>query len=128
MSHVGFPLHGLSCHGPQGLRAGLACVASFPRSQLVASETPSIAVLKTLSQILPIQKVCIFFTTLGLELEKAMAPHSSPLAWRILWTEEPGRLQSVGCKGLDMNEQLHVHFFSAVQRGSPVPFFYFHMS
>ena len=25
-------------------------------------------------------------------LEKAMAPHSSTLAWKILWTEEPGRL------------------------------------
>ena len=27
---------------------------------------------------------------------KAMAPHSSTLAWKILWTEEPGRLQSMG--------------------------------
>ena len=27
--------------------------------------------------------------------EKAMAPHSSTLAWKILWTEEPGRLQSI---------------------------------
>ena len=29
-------------------------------------------------------------------LEKAMAPHSSTLAWKILWTEEPGRLQCMG--------------------------------
>ena len=29
-------------------------------------------------------------------LEKAVAPHSSTLAWKIPWTEEPGRLQSVG--------------------------------
>ena len=29
-------------------------------------------------------------------LEKEMAPHSSILAWRIPWTEEPGGLQSVG--------------------------------
>ena len=29
-------------------------------------------------------------------LEKAMAPHSSTLAWKILWMEEPGRLQSMG--------------------------------
>ena len=29
-------------------------------------------------------------------LEKGMAIHSSLLAWRILWTEEPGRLQSMG--------------------------------
>ena len=29
-------------------------------------------------------------------MEKAMAPHSSTLAWKISWTEEPGRLQSMG--------------------------------
>ena len=29
-------------------------------------------------------------------LEKAMAPHSSTLAWKIPWTEEPGSLQSMG--------------------------------
>ena len=28
--------------------------------------------------------------------EKAMAPHSSTLAWKIPWVEEPGRLQSMG--------------------------------
>ena len=32
----------------------------------------------------------------GQQLEKAMAPHSSTLAWKIPWTEEPGRLQSMG--------------------------------
>ena len=30
--------------------------------------------------------------------EKAMAPHSSTLAWKIPWTEEPGGLQSVGSR------------------------------
>ena len=29
-------------------------------------------------------------------LDKAMAPHSSTLAWKIPWTEEPCRLQSMG--------------------------------
>ena len=29
-------------------------------------------------------------------MEKAMAPYSSTLAWKIPWTEEPGGLQSVG--------------------------------
>ena len=29
-------------------------------------------------------------------LEKAMAIHSSTIAWKIPWTEEPGRLQSIG--------------------------------
>ena len=30
--------------------------------------------------------------------EKAMAPHSNTLAWKIPWTEEPGRLQSMGLR------------------------------
>ena len=33
---------------------------------------------------------------LGLFLEKVMAPHSSTLAWKTPWMEEPGRLQSMG--------------------------------
>ena len=37
-------------------------------------------------------------------LEKEMAAHSSILAWEIPWTEEPRRLQSWGCKELDMTE------------------------
>ena len=37
----------------------------------------------------------VFFTIRENWLEKAMAPHSSALAWRIPWTEEPGRLQSM---------------------------------
>ena len=41
--------------------------------------------------------------TRGVVSEKAMAPHSSTLAWEIPWTEEPGRLQSTGSRrvGLD---------------------------
>ena len=34
-------------------------------------------------------------------LEKAMAPHSSVLAWKIPWMEEPGRLQSMGTQSHD---------------------------
>ena len=37
-----------------------------------------------------------FWIPIGYLLEKAMAPHSSTLAWKIPWTEEPGRLQSRG--------------------------------
>ena len=34
-------------------------------------------------------------------LEKEMATHSSTLAWKIPWTEEPGRLQSVGSQRVE---------------------------
>ena len=43
-------------------------------------------------------------------MEKGMATHSSILAWKMSWTEEPGRLQSMGsaphCKESDMTERL----------------------
>ena len=38
---------------------------------------------------------------LGRSLEEGRATHSSILAWRIPWTEEPGGLQSKRCKELD---------------------------
>ena len=37
-------------------------------------------------------------------LEKEMATHPNILAWRIPWTEEPGRLQSMGVQELDTTE------------------------
>ena len=43
-------------------------------------------------------------------LEKEMANHSSILAWKIPWTEKPGRLHSPwGRKESDMTERLHCH-------------------
>ena len=36
-------------------------------------------------------------------LEKEMATHSSILAWKILWTEEPGKLQSTGSQRVRHN-------------------------
>ena len=38
----------------------------------------------------------LFWQPLVWYKEKAMAPHFSILAWKIPWTEEPGRLQSMG--------------------------------
>ena len=51
----------------------------------------------------PKSNTCAAFKTLSIDcfplphiLEKAMAPYSSTLAWKIPWMEEPGRLQSMG--------------------------------
>ena len=43
-------------------------------------------------------------------LDKAMATHSSSLAWKIPWTEEPGRRATVHgrCKEWDVSEHAHV--------------------
>ena len=57
---------------------------------------------------------CIFFARI--------APHSSTLAWRIPWMEEPGRLQSMGHWGSDMTERLHFYFsLSCIGEGNGNP-------
>ena len=44
-------------------------------------------------------------------LKKEMATHSSTLAWEIQWTEQPGRLPSMGSQELDMTEPSHFSVF-----------------
>ena len=41
-------------------------------------------------------------------LEKLMATHTSILTWRMPWTEEPGRPQSMGSQELDTTEQVRL--------------------
>ena len=50
--------------------------------------------------------------SLGLEdpLEEGMASHSNILAWEIPWTEDPGRLQSVGLQGVGYDRVTNTFF------------------
>ena len=51
-----------------------------------------------------------------------MASHSSTLAWKIPWMEEPGRLQSMGSLESDTTERLHFHFsLSCIGEGNGNP-------
>ena len=55
-----------------------------------------------------------------------MAPHSSTFAWKVAWTEEPGRLQSMGSLELDTTERLHFQFsLSCIGEGNGTPLQYF---
>ena len=81
----------------------------------------------------PLLMLCVLkqMPPLGREdpLEKEMATHSSTLAWKISWTEEPGRLQSKGSQrvGHDRATSLSFHFplsgpfFSCRRRDSVRP-------
>ena len=54
--------------------------------------------------------------------EKAMAPHSSTLAWKVPWTEEPGRLQSMGSLGVRHNWATSLSLFlSRIGEGNGNP-------
>ena len=51
-----------------------------------------------------------------------MAPHSRTFAWKIPWTEEPGRLQSMRSLESDTTERLHFHFsLSCIGEGNGNP-------
>ena len=45
----------------------------------------------------------IILVIVSIFMEKAMATHSSTFAWKIPWTEEPGRLQSMGLQRVRHN-------------------------
>ena len=62
---------------------------------------------------LPImQEAWVWFLGWEDPLEKEMATHSSIIAWRIPWTEEPGRWLSLGSQELDVAEHTHTYTLS----------------
>ena len=83
----------------------LSCLCIFVKNQLfmyvcvcVCVCLSSLAILFSLSIpfFMPVPH-CIDYCGFLINFpKKAMAPHSSTLAWKIPWTEEPGRLQSMG--------------------------------
>ena len=80
MSHNGIPLQYSCLANPMDGGACWAAVHGVARSWTRLSHFP--------------------FTFHFHALEKEMATHSSTLAWKIPWTEEPGRLQSMGLLGV----------------------------
>ena len=63
---------------------------------------------------------------LTLVSKKAMAPHCSTLAWKIPWTEEPGRLQSVGSLGVGHDWATSLSLFTCMhwrRKRQPTPVF-----
>ena len=59
-------------------------------------------------------------------LEKAMAPHSNTLAWKIPWTEEPGGLQSIGSLRVGHNGVTSLSLFTFMlwrRKWQPTPEF-----
>ena len=64
-------------------------------------------------------------------LEKAMAPHSSTLAWKIPWAEEPGRLQSMRSLRVGHDWATSLSIFTFVhwrRKWQPTPMFFLGVS
>ena len=74
------------------------------------------------AQVVYVKFVCAYVYT----SEKAMAPHSSTLAWKIPWTEEPGRLWSTGLLrvGHGWATSLSLFSFHATEKAMAPPLHY----
>ena len=82
--------------------SGISIAArSFTRKKIM-SLTAQMMVSIFSNKIYILVKVCALCFW-SCYLEKAMAPHSSTLAWKIPWMEEPGRLPSMGLLGVGHN-------------------------
>ena len=55
------------------------------------------------------QEMRVQFPGLEDPLEEGIATHSSILAWRIPWTKEPGRIQSIGTQSQTQQKRLSMH-------------------
>ena len=67
-----------------------------------------------------------YLCTSSMSMEKAMAPHSSTLAWKIPWTEEPGGLQSMGSLRVGHNSVTSLSLFAFMhwrRKWQPTPVF-----
>ena len=66
------------------------------------------------------------YHNLWLKMEKAVAPHSSTLAWKTPWTEEPGRLQSMGSQRVGLDGATSLSLFTFIhgrRKWQPTPVF-----
>ena len=118
-------LPGSSVHGISQART-LEWVVIPPPTDLpnlgTEHRSPALQVLHCLSHQGSHKWTCYCSNCLAHNLEKVMAPHSSTLAWKIPWTEEPGRLQSMGSLGSDTTERLPFHFsLSCIGEGNGNP-------
>ena len=129
--HMDHGAPGFSIHGILQARA-LEWVAmpfsrgSFqPRSQTHASYVSCIdrwVFLAPPGKPLVFRQWTKLYRLLKLHTDKAMSPDSSTLAWKIPWTEEPGRLQSMRSQESDTAEWLHFHFsLSGIREGNGNP-------
>ena len=77
-------------------------------------------------EFIDLSSINFFFSLLPSQLEKAMAPYSSTLAWKVPWTEEPGRLQSMESLGVRHDWATSLSLFAFVhwrRKWQPTPVF-----
>ena len=111
-----------SFHFPELYMNGIIPYAVFCVSILLLRVT----ILRSIYVVLYNTSSFFFYYILVFHMEKAMATHSSTLVWKIPWTEEPGRLQSMGSQrvGHDWVTSLSLFTFTHWRKKwQPTPMF-----
>ena len=87
------------------------CWLPHPPSASLSSNSPNASLVAQRVKHLPTMRETRVWSQ-GREdpLEKEMAPHSSTLAWKIPWSEKPGRLQSMGWQRVGHDWATSLHF------------------
>ena len=88
------------------LRCSAFLMIQLSHLYMTPGKTMALARWTFIGKVMSLLLICC----LGLSSEKAMAPHSSTFAWKIPWTDEPGRLQSMGSLELERTKRLHFDF------------------
>ena len=109
------------------LKASILCCSAFFMVQFShVYMTTGKTIALTIRTFVAKWCLCFLICYLGSSSEKAMAPHSSTLAWKIPWTEEPGRLQSMGSLRVGNNWATSLWLFTIMhwkRKWQPTPVF-----
>ena len=95
-----------------GQNTGMGCLSLLQGIFLEGRSQGSSLVAQSIKNMPAIQETQVQFLGREDTLEKEMATHSSILAWRTLWTEKRGGLQSMESQESDTTEQLNHHHSS----------------
>ena len=102
------------------------CLSSKSIDTIIPTKFVHFVSLCYILVILTIFQTFSWLYLLCLSVEKVMATHSSTLAWKIPWTEEPGRLSPRGHKESDMTERTSLSLFTFMhwrRKWQPTPVF-----
>ena len=92
-----------------------ACINSTNNNKSKGKTHLSVPIAQLVKNLPAVQETWVWFLGREDPLEKKLAVHSSILAWKIPWTEEPGRLQSKGSQRVRHHWATSLHSLPAVR-------------
>ena len=102
------PLHARS-HNKDKVEPAMYAAPTPQAATLPLTELEASLIAQSVKNLPVMQETRVWFLCQEDPLEKEMAIHSSTLAWKIPWTEEPGGLQSMESQELDTTQWLNHH-------------------